>query len=487
MKLRNLLIFIFSLITVFVIILHFFPEKGIYIGFNQKLYLPQINTIIQPSPQEKKLEIASILDEEVAPDTVVIDPKVIARLDSIKKVRMQDSLRKWQLALHYPENNKSILYSFFDALNNSSAKPLRILHYGDSQMEGDRITGYLRNKLQSKFGGTGGGLITPIPICPTPLAMYHYTDNWERFKGFGYRDKRVKHKDYGPNICFAKVTSGFLKDSTQNDSTFEAELILKKQPIANQSVKDWREFKMIYNRANSPFLFELFEDTTRVFMDYLFSENIETFSWTIKNLNLESLRIKISGKISPEILGYSLEGRKGVLVDNIPLRGSSGNIFTSVSSSSLSHFYNQYFIPLVIFQFGGNNMPYLEKKSDCVKYANGMKKNMEYIKSMIPSAKIIMIGPSDMSVKETTDWRTYPMLNICRDELKRATFEAGAIYWDLYEAMGGANSMPLWVDKKLAASDYIHFTRDGARKAASWFYDALINDYEEYMKLKKQK
>ena len=241
---------------------------------------------------------------------------------------------------------------------------------------------------------------------------------------------------------------------------------------------------MIYNHAKTPFLFELYEDTTRVFVDYLFSEQINSFSWEIKNKGLEYLKIKISGKESPEILGYSIEGKKGVWVDNISLRGSAGGVFRSVTSSSLTHFYNQNYIPLVIMQFGGNNMPYIKDKKACEQYANDMKRNLNYIKTLIPTAQIIMIGPSDMSVKEATEWETYPILKTCRDELKRATFEAGGVYWDLFEAMGGENSMPLWVDKNLAASDYIHFTGSGAKKAASWFYDALMHDYEEWEKNK---
>jgi len=488
LKLQNTLIFSFALTLVLGFILYLFPKDGIPIGFNQKLFLPTISEVITPTVEEQKTEkLVSILDEEVAPDTVVIDPKIQARLDSISKTRMQDSLRKWQLALHYPDNDKSILYSFFKALKNTKKNPIRILHYGDSQMESDRITGYMRSKLQSKFGGSGPGLLAAIPICPTPLVMYHYSDNWERFKGFGYRDKRVKHKDYGPAICFAKVTSGFKADTTSTDSlntdsVFEAELILKKQTFSNRTVRDWRNFKMIYNHAKTPFLFELYEDTTRVYVDYLFSEQINTFSWEIKNQNLKQLKIKISGKESPEIVAYSIEGKKGVWVDNISLRGSAGGVFRSVTSSSLTHFYKQNYIPLVIMQFGGNNMPYIKDKVACERYANNMKRNLNYIKTLIPTAKIIMIGPSDMSVKEATEWETYPILKTCRDELKRATFEAGGVYWDLFEAMGGENSMPLWVDKNLAASDYIHFTNKGAKKAASWFYDALMHDYEEWEK-----
>jgi lysophospholipase L1-like esterase len=50
--------------------------------------------------------------------------------------------------------------------------------------------------------------------------------------------------------------------------------------------------------------------------------------------------------------------------------------------------------------------------------------------------------------------------------------------------MGGKNSMPVWVDQKLAATDYIHFSPQGARKMATFLYAALINDYNRYLKSK---
>ncbi|MGB1123470.1 MAG: hypothetical protein ACPG08_08085, partial [Flavobacteriales bacterium] len=48
------------------------------------------------------------------------------------------------------------LGNFFAALNAPARKPaIHVLHYGDSQIEGDRITGHLRNAWQSVWGGSG--------------------------------------------------------------------------------------------------------------------------------------------------------------------------------------------------------------------------------------------------------------------------------------------------------------------------------------------
>jgi lysophospholipase L1-like esterase len=68
--------------------------------------------------------------------------------------------------------------------------------------------------------------------------------------------------------------------------------------------------------------------------------------------------------------------------------------------------------------------------------------------------------------------------------MKKAAFKSGCAYWDLFEAMGGLNSMPQWVKSKpaLATSDYVHFTDLGARVMGKMFCAALNQEYEKYIK-----
>ena len=87
-----------------------------------------------------------------------------------------------------------------------------------------------------------------------------------------------------------------------------------------------------------------------------------------------------------------------------------------------------------------------------------------------------------MSLKAEAYYESYPLIPKVRDALKEAAFKAGAAYWDMYEAMGGENSMPSWVeaDPALAGTDYTHFTPRGARIISEFFYKALIIEYESY-------
>jgi len=53
------------------------------------------------------------------------------------------------------------LQGFLDSLRYSRGQ-LRIMYYGDSQIEGDRITSYIRQTLRKDHGGAGPGLFLPL-------------------------------------------------------------------------------------------------------------------------------------------------------------------------------------------------------------------------------------------------------------------------------------------------------------------------------------
>ena len=54
--------------------------------------------------------------------------------------------------------------TLFEMLDSASlkGKTVRIMHYGDSQLEMDRISSVLRQKLQERFGGCGPGMVPLI-------------------------------------------------------------------------------------------------------------------------------------------------------------------------------------------------------------------------------------------------------------------------------------------------------------------------------------
>ena len=170
------------------------------------------------------------------------------------------------------------------------------------------------------------------------------------------------------------------------------------------------------------------------------------------------------------------------------MRGCAGLVFTSISSEQLRRFYRDENVRLIILQYGGNSVPYTTSTKAVSNYAQAMRKQIAYLQKMAPEARIVLIGPSDMSTLVKGKRQTYPILPEYIDSLRANTNAAGAAYWDLYGAMGGWNSMVDWVNATppLAGSDHVHFTRRGSEKVGEMFSDALLLYYDHY-KLRKRR
>jgi len=357
------------------------------------------------------------------------------------------------------------------------------MHYGDSQIEGDRMTSYIRNVLQTRFGGNGPGLIPAVQFVRSLSINQAVSENWKRYTIFGKKDTTIKHKRYGVLGSFGKFlpASGNLQDTTIT----EAWLTISKSHLGYAKTRSYEFCKMFYGYNNQPVLVKMEIDDKTINSDILWpGTTLKTNSWRFATTP-ESFTIRFKGKESPEVYGISLEGRNGVVVDNIAMRGSAGTVFSKMDRQLLRQMYDSLHVKLLIMQFGGNVMPYIKSDKKSSDYGRWFESQLRKIKSMIPGVCIIVIGPSDMSVKEQGEYVTYPYLESVRDAMKQAAFNTGSAFWDMYEAMGGKNSMPAWVehDPPLAATDYTHFSQSGIKKIARWFTEALMSDYDKYKKI----
>lgn len=459
---------------------YLFPKNGITI-FNQQLSFFNTETILKKEPAKK--DISKILNAANELDTSgVVNPNSTKDSDS---TLLGDSTKAINLITTLQFKNRNVLKNFFNSLNElkSNPKAIRVLHYGDSQIECDRITDYLRLKLQGQFGGGGPGLVSLMPISISMTNKITNTGAWDRFGAFVSKDKRVKHSNYGVMIGFNRFMP--YKELADTNSVISGNVSIVTTKNAGANNLNYKKVKLFYGGSKYKTYCEFYDGPALVGVDSL----TEGGAFRIKEYNVGngsySHQFKFKGKDSPDFYGVSLESDNGILVDNISLRGSSGTFFHIVSNGQLTQFYDHLNVKLIILQFGGNVLPSIKNATMAANYAGFMRGQIAMAKKAAPNASFIFIGPADMSVKNGTEYETHQYLESVRDELKKAVIAADCAYFDMYDCMGGKNSMPSWVDQKLAASDYIHFSPQGARKIATLFYSALINEYNLYNKQKK--
>jgi lysophospholipase L1-like esterase len=457
----------------------FFPEEGINISKGIRLHFFTREDLLSAN-KVKYADISNLLSrQEMLNDSILT---AIAEGRAIRKIDA-DSLRNSITPIEYPNNDSTILYPFFRTLKNlpNSGQLIRIMHYGDSQIEDDRITSLLRNRLQSRFGGSGAGLVPAAQLYPYAFSMkQESSENWERYIGFARRDTSIGHTRYGPLASFCSFIPVNLP-SIRNDS-IEAWIKFGISPYGYNNTKTFTQCRIFYGWNKSPFLNELYIDETLADADiFPASSQLKVIRWTIDNPGKEVM-LRFKGSESPEVYGIALDGNRGVAVDNIPLRGCSGLFFTAFDEELMAAMYKELNVKLFVLQFGGNFVP--SGLDNYTGYENWFYSQLIRIKKLCPSAKILVIGVADMSLKDRNYYVTNPNVEKVRNALKSASFKAGAAFWDMYKAMGGRNSMPSWVNANppLASDDFVHFNPRGAKTIAQMFYNSFILEYHKYEK-----
>lgn len=494
-------LFVFSILGV----LSFtFPENGIELSIQADLKINFPNPASLLGHKQSREEVSKLIKSLDAIDTsfTIHDPSDKTKHDAGKTALNREENRAGDSASTNPDfdvekfdsvprlitsiqlRNKNALKNFFDALyelrNNPQA--IRVLHYGDSQIEGDRITDYLRLKLQGQFGGQGPGLISLMPVASSLINRVTTAPGWDRYNVFTAKDKRVSHSNYGILAGFNRFAP--YKKLSDSSSVLSSSVMVTTTKLGGTNALGYKKVKLFYGGAQRRTWCEFYDGPALIGADSLEAGGTLRLKEYKVGYGSNTHTIKFRGKDSPDFYALSLESDNGVMVDNIALRGSSGTFFHQINNSQLKEFYQYLNVKLIILQFGGNSLPAINDKEMAVNYANYIRYQISLLKKMAPAASILFIGPSDMSIKKGTDYVTYPYLETMRDALRKVVLESDCAFYDMYDCMGGKNSMATWVEQKLAATDYTHFSPQGARKIATLFYAELIKEYNQYLKTK---
>lgn len=492
MKPFNILLFLLSVFVILLIVSLFFPENGIRI--NEKLSLHFITTDeIFNSDTFEYADISAIISQSKAINDSIFTEELFSTEeaefmpDTIRA--NEDSLKIKVQKIEFPEGYNTMLYPVFRQLRklNASGELFRIMHYGDSQIEGDRMTSFIRYKLQRQFGGSGIGLQPMVSLYGYQISLKHTaSDNWLRYTAFGNVDTTLEHNCYGALGCFARFTPN-RNDTILPDTTIhEAWIELTGSGRTWSGSAAFHQCRIFFGNNQEPVLYELYTNDTLYDADFLpVSNGLEIKQWHFDQPPMK-LRFSFHGSVSPDFYAIALDDGQGVAVDNIPMRGSSGLVFTKIDQDMLKEMYDLLNVKMLILQFGGNVVPYIAE--NYIYYEKWFSGQLRTLRKLFPDIPIVVIGVSDMSTKEKDRFVTYPNLEKIRDAMKSASFSAGCAYWDMFEAMGGRNSMPSWVyaQPQLATSDFVHFNQRGARVIAEMFYNALIYEYEAYLDQKAQ-
>lgn len=456
MKAWKTVIFIFTVLAALAIICAVFPKDGITIG-NVTFEFPSLTEALTPASASNQ------------PAEEEVDEEVQQQLDALhtaKQKEFDEFCKNSPTRIYMPKNDMTYLDAFFEALDTANKKSVRIIHYGDSQLEGDRMSSAIREHFQTTFGGCGVGMVPAVQPIGTYTLSQTVSPALRRYCAFGSSDFRANHNRYGPLAAMSRLDGS----ATFTFTPRGAEKFPHAQKFQRISVAMRGSGSMRVSALDSTF--ELKAKTTT-------DTCLRIFSVTLPR-PADKATLSVSG--SMDLYGIMLDGKNGVSMDNVPMRGCSGTIFTNIAKNSVAPYFKEENVGLIILQYGGNSVPYLNGAKGIEIYKNQIKKQIAHFRQMAPKARILFIGPSDMSTRIGGVLQTYPHLPEVITALREAANEEGAAFWDMYSAQGGHNSMVQWVNARpqLAGGDYIHFTPLGAEKMSQILYDTFQLYYKFY-------
>lgn len=94
---------------------------------------------------------------------------------------------------------------------------------------------------------------------------------------------------------------------------------------------------------------------------------------------------------------------------------------------------------------------------------DALQKLLEKIKSALPDAAVLLVGPPDHCLNRK---RVNPATRKVNTIFAEIADNLDFVYWNQQKAMGGQGSIHSWRRRKLATKDLVHFTPDGYAKQA---------------------
>ena len=341
-------------------------------------------------------------------------------------------------------DSRVFLAAFYASLQEAQNRKIRVVHYGDSQIEEDRMTVQIREHLQDRYGGRGVGLMPLAQTIPSRSVQQRLYMNDRlvspqqgprRYIVYGFKRDQRADGMYGPMGQVALMNDSLVKGSE--------EIMTVCTPLDGRPA---------YTR------WQVFADTS---VHYSHSG--------------DTVRLSGNGKV----YGLSQESETGIIVDNIAMRGCLGTVFTRINAEQLRRFYAEENVTLIIMQFGGNAIPSNRNPGTIQAIVSGLREQVQFLRTCAPNTSFLFIGPSDMLTQTDGEWQTYPMVPYMDKLLRKMAMEEQIAYFSLYRWMGGSGSMLRWQEVGLAGSDGVHFTRAGARKAgnavAEWILEGIEN------------
>jgi lysophospholipase L1-like esterase len=363
------------------------------------------------------------------------------------------------------------LDGFYRALAATARKEpeavTRVVHFGDSIVVSDLVSGTLRRKLQKHFGDAGHGFV----LLASPWPGYFHNDVY-RWASSGWKVSRI----VGPLAQDGLYGLGGVS--------------FKAPPGARARFGTAKKGR--YGRNVSRFVVSYLEHPSggelAINIDGTPHSVVSTASPS-KRSGFAEIRVPdgehelelVSGQGGmTRAFGVVLERDvPGVVVDAVGIQGARIRFIDKQDDAHWSEQLRARKPALIMYQFGAN------ESADgfaypMAEYHRTMKDVLDQGRRALPEAGCLVIGAMDRAHKRDDLLVSMEVIVAIVKEQRRAAGDVGCAFFDTHRAMGGVGSMASWVRKGLGQADLTHPSGLGAEVLATWLYRALMQGYREF-------
>lgn len=421
-----------------------------------------LDSIKQLLTQQPDTLVAEVVAEPVE-DKAQADSSVLQRRDSLYKASRQAAKKSSAVYIEDYSPEHIGLKRFYRALKNcrNMGRPARVAFMGDSFIEGDIMVGDFRAAMQEEFGGRGVGFVPVTSVT----AQFRPT---------------VEHKANGWK------TISMLKNKKQ-PFVLPGTIFLPEKEGASISLKNVRNNALLQEVESVGLIYEENQQTTMkmTWTDGGVSDTIvaqlpytEKIALNQVKGNITQASYSFTDTKGFRALGVALEDMSGVVVDNFSLRGNSGMILDRLNKERCLEFAEIRPYDLIVLQYGLNVLS--SEVLDYGWYRQRMINVVEHLKECFPDADILLLGVTDRSHQVDGEYETMPEVLTLLHAQRQIAQRTGIAFWNMFEAMGGENSMVQYVEKNWASKDYTHFGFRGGRELANALMKAILFEKKFY-------
>lgn len=328
---------------------------------------------------------------------------------------------------------------------------LRCAMIGDSYIEGDILSGTIRRKLQDRFGGEGVGY---VPMT-SAVAGFRRT---VRISSTGFSACDIRHDRLD---SLHTLPGEYFRAEAGANASFRGEK-------GGAHTASWSRSRVVFIAPSDGTISTSFDGSE-------WNEHAVSASSSVQCIQVDGatsrfdIRCDVPGLV---VFGAWLDTPAGCSFDCMSLRGYSGISHRGMSITTARSIAEWVDYDMIVVEYGMNALS--SEQTDYTPYGSIMKRMLLRLKACYPNAVVIMLGVGDRGQKQGSEVGSLPTTAAIVSAQRKAAKEAGVLFWDMREAMGGEGAVIDWRDRGLVNADYIHLNHRGGEEMGKMFVESLM-------------